>query len=515
MSRLTGPLFLLLALSSAPASAQRIVTSAGPDRVAVTVYRDPWRSPRQAPNLQWLNGYALVSETRRITLAAGESTIRFEGVAGGIVPQSAVVTGFPDGIVERNRDAYLLSPATLLDRSLGRRVHIRRTSGATGRVREQEAVIRTGADGAVILQTEAGFEALRCTGLAETLLYDRVPAELSARPTLSVRVRSEQRLTATVTLSYISSGFDWQANYVAHLSPDGARAELFAWLTLASTDETSFRDASTQVVAGQVNRTPVPPQPREGGPLQLQCWPHSTTSDIPLEEWLRAPPPPPLPPPPPADTIVVTGTMMRNADLVSSAPIAVVGAEQEELGDLKLYRIPIPVTVASNSQKQVALLQRSDVAVELVYRQRFLPGGVMGLTMADRVLVTRNRPDEGLGLPLPAGGLVVFAGAAGRPLVLGEGHLDDRAVGEDVEVQLGRGTGVTTEVRLFREGDWDEFVLSVTNDRAEPVRFEAEFDRTDSRFIPSEPLTSRDGRPLWAVTVPANGTASLRYRVED
>jgi len=101
-------LAVLLALASPPAGAQTIVSSAGPDRVAVTIYRNPQRPPDEAPNLRWLGGYALVSETRTITLPAGESEVRFEGVAGGILPQSAIVTGFPDGIVERNRDAYLL-----------------------------------------------------------------------------------------------------------------------------------------------------------------------------------------------------------------------------------------------------------------------------------------------------------------------------------------------------------------------------------------------------------------------
>ena len=174
------------------------------------------------------------------------------------MPQSAIVTGFPEGIIERNRDAYLLSPATLLDRSLGRRVHLRRTSRATGAVREQEAVIRSGADGAVVLQTAEGFEALRCTGLTETLVYPAVPEGLSARPTLSVRARASQAATATVTLSYLASGFDWQANYVAELSRDGRRVDLFAWLTLASMDETSFPNADTQAVAGRLNREQAP-----------------------------------------------------------------------------------------------------------------------------------------------------------------------------------------------------------------------------------------------------------------
>ena len=43
-------------------------------------------------------------------------------------------------------------------------------------------MIRTGADGAVVLQTADGFEALRCTGLPETLVYDEVPPGLSAAP---------------------------------------------------------------------------------------------------------------------------------------------------------------------------------------------------------------------------------------------------------------------------------------------------------------------------------------------
>ena len=52
-----------------------------------------------------------------------------------------------------------------------------------------------GSGGALVLETAEGFEALRCTGLAETIVYDEVPAGLSARPTLSVRTRSREPAT--------------------------------------------------------------------------------------------------------------------------------------------------------------------------------------------------------------------------------------------------------------------------------------------------------------------------------
>jgi hypothetical protein len=500
--------------AASPVRAQTIVTSPRPDRVAVTVYRQPGRHPSVALDPEWPEGYALISESRQVSVPAGETELRFEGVAGGILPQSAVVSGLPEGIVERNRDAYLLSPGTLLDRSLGRRVHLRRTSLATGEVREQEALIRSGAAGAVVLQTAEGFEALRCTGLSETLVYDEVPAGLSARPTLSVRARSSRPVSATVTLTYLATGFDWQADYIATLSPDSGRVDLFAWLTLANGDETGFVDAETQAVAGRLNREEAEAPPSEIRPFQLQCWPAGRTSDI-AED---------VPPAAAPQRRARLGSIRSaSADEESGAENLVVTgsriASQEELGDLKLYRIPEPVTVAANSQKQVALLIRENVRVELVHRARIYVSGTRDPEPADRFLITRNRIAEGLGLALPAGRLVLFAEARGRPILIGQGHVDDRAVGEDVEIAIGEATGVMTEV-VFEdedeEGDWEAYRLIVTNDRAEPIRFEAEFNvEDDEELRPERRLQRRDGRPLWTVTVAANGTASVRYRVRE
>ncbi|HEY0132196.1 MAG TPA: hypothetical protein VGB57_12415, partial [Allosphingosinicella sp.] len=100
---------LLLAAAAAAGAAEPVARSPGPEAVAVTVYRAPGRGADQGMDLRWLNGFALVTETRRISIPAGESDVRFEGVAGGILPESAIVSGFPDGVREKNQDAWLLS----------------------------------------------------------------------------------------------------------------------------------------------------------------------------------------------------------------------------------------------------------------------------------------------------------------------------------------------------------------------------------------------------------------------
>jgi len=498
--------FLWLAAFSSPAGAQVAVVSPHPDSVEVTVYRDPNRGNR-AFNLQWLEGFALISERRHVSLPAGESDLRFEGVAGGILPQSAIVTGLDNRIVERNRDARLLSPGTLLDASLGERVHLQRTSRATGAVQEEEAVVRQSGDG-IVIQTAAGIEALRCTGLSETLRPALVPSDLSARPTLSVRVRSAGPVEAEVVLSYLTYNFDWQANYIATLNPAGDRLDLFGWLTLANGDPTPFSDASAQAVAGRVNQSRIWVPPGEARPIRLTCWPQQRTHETPMPQIagqerfdivvtgsriapLMSPAPPPPPPPPAAE--------------------AAMKAVQEELGDLKLYRVPEPVTVSARSQKQVALMHQRSVKLRSVYRASLY--GAAASIAADHVLVTRNRPAEGLGLPMPSGGVTVFAPRGERNILVGEGQVADKAVGEDVEIIIGKAPGVRVDQRLIeRSGDEQRLELVVSNDLARPVRFEAELGIDGQKIKGSSRLGRRNGRALWEVNVPANGRVTLQWR---
>lgn len=532
MLRLLAALSLSLA---APAGAQQVVTSPGPEAVSVTVYRNPGRGTWTEMDLQWLGGYALVTETRTVDLPAGRSVIRFEGVAGNILPVSAIVSGLPGRAPEKNYDARLLSPGALVEAFLGRQVHIRRTSRATGKTVETEAILRSGPDG-IVLTTAEGVEALRCTGMPETLVYPEMPEGLSDKPTLAVQTESAAPARATLRLSYLAGQFDWQANYVAQLAPDGRTIDLFAWLTLANGNDESFAAARTQAVAGTVDRAeaagdegpdPVSPQ------ISLQCWPAGTTSDTSHDV--------PGPPPPAAEfamygaDIVVTGSRVRNPNLTSSVPITTVGgAELEELGDLKLYRIPDPVTVAANSQKQVALLSKTRVPVERI-TSAWLQAGerTREIQEAGVVLRTRNVAERNLGLPLPLGPLAIFEDVGGRRMLTGSGAIADSAVGQEVEIFVGASPGIRFR-QVFapkkRKGDGktggedeDEddssfiegrYELEVGNATSEAVEVEVNLWRRDQRALisrPSRKLAMKNGRYVWRVKVPAEGRSTLSY----
>ena len=504
MRRLAG---LLVILIPSLAAAQAIVVSPKPDKVAVTVYRDPNGSG--AMFLDWLEGFALVTETRRVSLPAGEVDLRFEGVAGGLIPQSAVVSGLGDMVSEKNRDAKLLSPGTLIDAYLGQRVHLRRTSKATGKVVEQEAIVRASGNG-IVVQTETGIEALRCTGLSETLLAPGVPADLSAKPTLSVRARSDRPVEAEVTLTYLTSNFDWRAHYVATLAPDGKSLSLFAWLTLANGDESSFVNADTMAVAGRLNREEAERLEPETRPIWLNCWPMQRTHQTPS----GIPPPPAEPERDSDEAIVVTGSRIARPDLEAPSPVTLVKAERENLGDLKLYRIPIPVTVASNSQKQVALLEQPTAKLaRLVVWKRSIEASTDEAELAEQVLLFENREKDGLGLPLPSGSFTLYTQRDGQPFLLGEGRMTDRAVGEKVEVGLDTPSSVRVVQReLSRKDDVRRFEIVATNDSPEPQRFEARFDGDGKVDGANSKIVRRDGQWVWGTTIPANGSRTLTFR---
>jgi len=521
---------LLLALTGTAVSAREAVDASAPESLAVTLYRDPNRGPQQVMNRNWPRGFAMITETRTVTLPPGESTIRFTGVAEGMVAVSAIVTGLPGGTIEKNRNADLLSPAALVDGTLGNRVTVTRTNPATGRAVAQDAIVRTRADGGLVLQTDAGFEAVRCSGLPEKLTFDHVPAGLSAQPVFSVDTRDPAGGTYTIQLTYLAWGFDWQAHYVATLAEpgptDAMTLRLMSWLTLLNDNGQSFEDAELLVVAGTLNvvsNFQGLSDPPDARPLALTCYPFGSTAEgMPLEELEAnlnrlpqfAPPPPPPPPPPPmaAAPLVVTGSRIAAK------------AEEEALGDLKLYRVPERVTVAAKGLKQVAFLDEDHVEARMLYTAGCLPGSPNDTAFnAGMVLATVNDKAHGLGMALPMGGVTVFEPSRFGEQLVAEQRLRDYAEGQDVEIEVGDSSQVfircdsTGEIDPGdRPGRWVPAHAVLTNANPRPITFRLTLGYPGQhRFRGLPGIRLKDGATIVEVTVPANGRREVRWDVRS
>jgi hypothetical protein len=508
-----------------PAAARDMVNASPPKSLAVTLYRDPNRGVGQSMDRDDPRGFAMISETRTVTLPPGESTIRFEGVAEGMVAVTAIVTGLPGGTIEKNRNAALLSPAALVDGTLGNRVRITRTNPATGKEQSESAVVRTRADGGLVLQTPEGFEAVRCSGLPEKLTFDRVPAGLSAQPVFSVDTRDPRGGSYTVTLTYIAWGFDWQAHYVATVDEGGAgpamRLKLMSWLTLLNDNGQSFPNAELMAVAGKLNVTSDYEDladPPEARPLQLVCYPIGHT-------WTGSPIPsllPPPPPPPPAAPIVVTAqrALLKNSIVAEAADaLPQFMARQENLGDLKLYRVPEPVTVAAKGLKQIAFLDRDAVRGRLSYQagcQWSSPDEAA--VAAEMRFETVNDARHGLGVALPTGGVTFFEPSPRGDLFVGEQQVRDYAAGQDVEIPLGPSAQVFAACARVGKGDpgkgWVALKTVLTNANPHPVSLRVKLGSPlQWRVRGLKASRLKDGETIAEITIPANGRRELSWEV--
>jgi hypothetical protein len=504
---------LLLAWGLAARSAAAAEVLADPPTdLSVTIYRAPERNSGSM-DLDRLNGFALVSEVRAVHLPAGESRLRFEGVADGIEPASAIVTGMPPGVIEKNREGALLSPQALMADAVGKPVVLQRTDAKSGRLTRVSGKILSAAGGGVVIETASGLEGLRCSGLPETVSFTAA-TDLSAHATLSVRVQSPRPVTRMVTLTYLAHGFDWAAYYVATLSSDRTQMDLYAWVTLANGNGVGFPAAHTQVIAGRVNRESGEVEPLDlGGPVLASCWPRGSTSDgAALLQLDRA-----------SLGAARLKTISMTAVLAAAAPRleeTVVDAQrvvQEQLGDLKLYRVPELTTVASRQSKQVRLMDRAAIPVTIVYVAELESDDMAASTsepvpmQASRLLRTMNNTANHLGLPLPSGRVAVFAARRGDRLLERESNLRDLAVDEEVEIDLGSSPEVA--VRAVRERPYSERV-EISNARDAEIRFELRLRLPPGAQVvgADHPVGMKDGHPIFRLTIPAHAAATVRFR---
>ena len=507
-------------LLSAPAAAGEAVSTA-PDAVSVTIYRNSTGDTLEITNPDTeAEGLAMVTETRTFDLPAGRSRLSFRGVAEGMVPQTAKLVGLPSGVVEQNFDYDLLSPSSLLAKSVGKTVKLVRTNSQTGEVIEKAALIRSGPDG-VVMEIDGRVEGLDCAGWAERLVFDEIPQGLWDRPTLSLVADVSAAGRYQVKLSYLARGFDWSTDYVARINPGGKSLDLTGWITLVNKSAADFSKAPVAVVAGKLNRVDRYEdryeQPREVRQPEARCWWAGSTGyprwDFPQPPRAREPDRESYDSYTDVSELVVTGSRI----------------DPRQLGDYKLYAVPEPTRIAPHQVKQVRMLEQTNVRFDRLYYYEVGEYKSGEGDEAARVeLRLKNDKASNLGLPLPAGFVAVMEDdGRGGAVLAGDDRIEDQAVGLAFEVELGgapdvraTATTISRETR-GRNETWREriaYEVTVLNGKPIPVDFEVRHRRQYRSFeVTSESRRHqvRFGSPYWRLRLAPGERAVLRYAVEQ
>ncbi len=464
MIRAIGP-FALALLLAAPANAQQVEEGpGGPDRVSLTVYNQ---------------NIALVEDVRNLNVPAGRSRQEFPGVSASIRPETVGLSGRGLSVVEQNFDYDLLTPGKLMESAVGNEIGIVRTNPGSGAQTTERARVLAANQG-VVLQIGNRIEVLRDDGVPTRVIFDQVPQNLRPRPTLSVTLDAEGAGRRETTLSYLTSGLTWKADYVARFDEKAGKLNLTGWVTLTNNSGATFSNAQTRVVAGDVNLIG-----NQGGGYNP-----------------RQP---------------VRGGSVRGNGTQTGGEGA--------LADVYVYPLPEAVTVANNQTKQVGMIDAAGVPATKRYLRVINGFSTAEQPIAAEVGVIFANGSGAAARALPAGVIRVYVkDEAGEPRFIGESQVDHSPAGSEIVVTTGDAFDVTVQPRLvsservskrlvdyFRTRYAIEY--TVRNARPEPVTVEVRqrgLGRDTELTDQSITGEMRDARTVvWRVPVPANGETKL------
>ncbi len=460
---------LVVLCVTAEASADAPIISTPDDRssVAVTIYN---------------HGIGLVREVRTVALPErGRARLDFRGVAPTIQPPSVAMAAMSDSrsirVIEQSYRYDVLSPRSLTKRAAGLPVSVHRIEPGTGAVERVSGTALADFSGMTpVIRTNQGityYPTYRALG------FGSLPERWVSEPMLSWQLDVRKPGERELGVSYLAAAMKWSADYIFVLgSKPGDPSTLVGWITLVNRSGMSFEQAHLAVVAGKVHMV----EPRER-----------------LE--------------------VASGriTALRSAK-------AKPRAERSSLSEYHLYDIPHATNLPDRSSKQVSFLVSNEVRPETRYvigerhwrHSHRTRRGATTFQSAHTELRFEADEQQGLGVPLPAGTVRVFApDRRGVAQFIGQDGLEHTPKDETVKLRI----GAAPEIRLVRKlvdrqrlGRLTKDVVSYRLRNAKPTPAQVDVvERAAKLDHATVPATHPDARTtLFTVEVPAGGEMTWR-----
>jgi hypothetical protein len=454
-------------LAAAAAPAQDTSTLEDQTELALTVYN---------------SDLALVRDVRTLQLPRGVADLRFMDVAATVNPATVHFRSMTEparlSVLEQNYEYDLLEPDKLLRKYVGRDVTlVRQRNGGEELTTARLLSYNNGPVWQIGNEIVTGFH-------ADHMRFPELPGNLFARPTLIWSLNNEGGTRHRVEASYLATKLSWNADYVLTVARDDKSADIDGWVTVTNGSGTSFRNASLQLVAGELNR---------------------------VRQMFER--------------------MDADVQLRSAAAESPAAMRQEAFSDYHLYTLPRKTTVNNNQTKQVSMLDASEFPVAkryvvngqaFYYRNPHTPGAPIK-NVVQVFYQFKNEARAGLGMPMPAGTVRVYqADSSGGVQFVGEDRISHTPKDETLKLKIGNAFDIVAE---RKQVDFQKIAGNV---------YEVEYDVV-LRNHKSTPVTIEVNEPIggtwrivrsthqatktdaWAaqfnVPVAADGETRVNYRV--
>ncbi len=345
----------------------------------------------------------LVKDTRLIDLKPGVHELKFMDVAAKIDPTTVHIKSLINGssldVLEQNYEYDLLSPDKLLEKFVGQKVQLATINPETKKEEIVEATLLS-TQGGNIYQIGDKIH----IGHYGRVLLSRIPENLIPQPTLVWMLENKLSKPQKLEASYLTSGINWKADYVAVLNKLDSMTDLTGWVTIDNRSGATYQNALLKLVAGDIHR--------------------------------------------------VQGEMrMDYARPMAAAKEASPQFKEESFFEYHLYTLDRRTTIKDNQTKQMTLLDATQVPIKKLFiftgSPQYYYYQMNQGTNKQKIgvfLELENTKKDNLGIPLPKGTIRVYKeDKDGSLQFIGEDRIDHTPKDEKFKIKIGEAFDVVGE----------------------------------------------------------------------
>jgi hypothetical protein len=376
----------------------------------------------------------LVKDTRLIDLKPGMHELKFMDVAAKIDPTTVHIKSLTNetslDVLEQNYEYDLLNPQKLLEKFVGQKVQLATLNPETKKEEIVEATLLS-TQGGNIFQIRDKIH----IGHHGRILLPKIPENLIPQPTLVWMLENRSSRAQKLEASYLTSGTNWKADYVAVLNKLDTLTDLTGWVTIDNRSGATYQNALLKLVAGDIHR--VQPEMR-----------------------------------------------MDYARPMAAAKEASPQFKEESFFEYHLYTLDRRTTIKDNQTKQMTLLDANQVPIKKLfifsgspqyyYYQMDQGSNKQKIGV---FLELENTRKNNLGIPLPKGTIRVYKeDKDGSLQFVGEDRIDHTPKDEKFKIKIGEAFDVVGErvqtdyKRLGRNLFEVAFEVSLRNHKKEEIK---------------------------------------------
>jgi len=387
--------------------------------VAVTIYN---------------SNVGLVKDIRLIDFKPGIHELKFMDVAAKIDPTTvhikSLINGSSLNVLEQNYEYDLLSPQKLLEKFVGQKVQLATINPDTKKEEIVEATLLS-TQGGNIFQIGDKIH----IGHHGRVLLSKIPENLIPQPTLVWMLESKLSKPQKLEASYLTSGVNWKADYVAVLNKLDTMSDLTGWVTITNQSGATYQNALLKLVAGDIHQ--------------------------------------------------VQGEMrMDYARPMAAAKEASPQFKEESFFEYHLYTLDRRTTIKDNQTKQMTLLDANQVPIKKLFifagSPQYYYYQMNQGTNKQKIgvfLELENTKKNNLGIPLPKGTVRVYKeDKDGSLQFVGEDRIDHTPKDEKFKIKIGEafdvvGERIQTDYKRLGSNLFEvAFEVSLRNHKKEDIK---------------------------------------------